>query len=376
MTRARFLPAARGLRVPAFALALGLVISTRAAQANVVMIADGPGETYELLGRVFTIETPDCGHKVQHITEEMDDDLHKPVFVFYIHVNEDDDRCGANDRQRTEIRGGKLPEVVASNGQTVYYRWKFKLPMGFQTSSSFTHIFQIKSDAAAPVMTLTPRGTNLSIDGQVGVRGTTPLAKFLGVWVAVDLKLIYGGSGHIDMTIRRLDDGEMLLQHSGDADTWQGNGSGHDPKFGIYRSLHERGALRDEQVRFADFCISKESAEDCDDSNLPSPGDAGSGAPEPADAGRGDAGSAGGTSVGSGGSDSPTGGTGGFGGAQRTGDTSGQLSEPDSDPTGATDVSGSASCGVAPASAGNGSPAVDFCLLVCTLGLWRRRRRG
>src|SRR4051812_38969276 len=115
-------------------------------------------------------------------------------------------------------------------------------------------------------MTLTPRGTNLSIDGIVGVRGTTPLAKFIGTWVVVDLKVHFATAGHIDMTIRKYGTGEMMFQHSGDADTWQGNDSGHDPKFGIYRSLNNKADLRDEDdVRFADFCISKASAAECDD---------------------------------------------------------------------------------------------------------------
>src|SRR5438552_2860704 len=119
-------------RIVLGAALLGTALAGRSAHAKYLMAADGPGgvPTYELLGRAFTIEVPDCGHMVPHITEVMDDELKKNVFVFHIHVNQDDDRCGAKDRQRTEIRGGKLAEIVASNGQTVYYRWKFKLPAG------------------------------------------------------------------------------------------------------------------------------------------------------------------------------------------------------------------------------------------------------
>jgi hypothetical protein len=273
------------------AAALGIVLAAPTASAKVFTAADGPAgtPTYEILGRAHTIETPDCGHMVPHITEAFDDELNKNVFVFHAHVAQDDDRCGATDRQRTEIRAGKLPDEVASNGQTVYYRWKFKLPTGFQTSGSFTHIFQIKSDAAAPVMTLTPRGTNLSIDGVVGVRGTQPLSKFVGNWVVVDLKLVFGSGGSIDMKIRKAAGGEMLFDYTGGADTWQGDNSGHDAKWGIYRSLNQRGSLRDEQVRFADFCVSKQSAADCadGDSTPPPPPkpDGGSTTPPAADAG-------------------------------------------------------------------------------------------
>jgi hypothetical protein len=123
-------------------------------------------------------------------------------------------------------------------------------------------------------MTLTPRNTTLAIDGVVGERGKTALAPFLGTWVVVDLTVLYGVAGHIDLTIRRVAGGETLMSYSGDADTWQASDTGHDPKFGLYRSLDNPTYLRDEQVRFADFCVSKLSAADCDDGVLP-PRDAG-----------------------------------------------------------------------------------------------------
>src|SRR5687767_14447632 len=94
----------------ATAALFGLAVPVHLAHARYTLSADGPGGTYELLGRAYTIEVPDCGHMVPHITEVMDDELKKPVFVFHAHVNQDDDRCGATDRQRTEIRGGKLAE--------------------------------------------------------------------------------------------------------------------------------------------------------------------------------------------------------------------------------------------------------------------------
>jgi len=319
MPRRTFLPVA----VPV--LLLGIAAAPRSAHARYAISADGPGgvPTYDLLGQAFTIETPDCGHPVPHITEAFDDELHENVFVFHLHVivHLDDDRCGGKDRQRTEIRGGKLSQIFATNGETVYYHWKFRLPVGFQTSPNFTHIMQIKSDAAAPIMTLTPRGTDISIDGMVGVRGTTPLAPFLGTWVVADLKVLFGTAGHIDMTIKRISDGQLMFSHSGAADTWQGNAAGHDPKFGIYRSLNTLSALRDEDdIRFADFCFSKVSAAECAEGPVPFPtGDSGAteapegGAAEASagavEAGGGDLGgedASAGSASGSGGSSGPT----------------------------------------------------------------------
>ncbi len=276
-----------------FAVLIGLMLAPAVAEARNLTSADGPGGTYDLIRRNYTTELPDCGHMVDHITEAFDDELKKNVFVFHAHVNQDDDRCGATDRQRTEIRA-RAADIIANNGETVYYRWKFKLASGFQGSPSFTHIMQIKSDQAAPVMTLTPRTSTLAIDGRIGARGATDLAKFIGVWVVAEMKVVYGNSGSVALTIRKISDGSMLFNYSGGADTWDDGASAHDFKAGIYRSLNNRGMLRDEQVRFADFCASKMSAAECEDGAAPPPPPPSDGGAAP-DMGGGDAGGTGGS---------------------------------------------------------------------------------
>ncbi len=252
-----------------------MLVSSHAAGRNLLQ-ADGPGGTYDLLRTAYTVEVPDCGHMVEHISEAQDTELGRPVFVFELHVAEDDDRCINTDRQRAEIRA-RAEDIVASEGETVYYAWKFKLDADFQGSPNFTHIFQIKSDEDPPVMTLTPRVDSMAIDGRIGERGSTELQKFLGAWVQVELRVLYAEAGELAMTIRRLEDGEMLFDYSGDADMWDANASGHDSKFGLYRSLSSAGELRDEQVRFADFCASKVSAAECADIATPDPGVGGAG---------------------------------------------------------------------------------------------------
>ncbi len=245
-------------------------LTAQQASAKNLLQADGPGGTYDLLRTAYTVEVPDCGHMVDHITEEQDADLGRPVFVFQLHVNEDDDRCTATDRQRSEIRA-RAADIVAAEGETVHYAWKFKLDAGFQGSPNFTHIFQIKSDESAPIMTLTPRVSTLAIDGRIGEHGSTELSKFLGVWVQVELRILYADAGELAMTIRRLSDGEQLFEYAGAADMWDAGASGHDSKFGLYRSLNSSELLRDEPVRFADFCASKVSAAECADT-APEPG--------------------------------------------------------------------------------------------------------
>ena len=387
-----------------FVVLLGLLLAPAVAEARNLTSADGPGGTYELIRRNYTTELPDCGHMVDHITEVMDDELNKNVFVFHAHVNQDDDRCGATDRQRTEIRA-RAADIIANNGETVYYRWKFKLAAGFQGSPSFTHIMQIKSDQAAPVMTLTPRTSTMAIDGRIGARGATDLAKFIGVWVVAEMKVVYGNSGSVALTIRKISDGTMLFNYSGGADTWDDGASAHDFKAGIYRSLNNRGMLRDEQVRFADFCASKTSAADCDDGAAPPPpppadggvvqdarggevggpggtggaggtggsgGSAGSGGSSAGGSG-GAAGSGGG---GSGGSTAGSGGSGGSGSGGRGGSSaggrggSGSGGSPPGDPDPAA---AGCSCNVGASGSGGGFAALG--LLGLLLGMARRRRR-
>ncbi len=382
------------------AVALGLVIATSsAAHARNLMSADGPGGTYELLRQAYTTELPDCGHMVPHITEEFDDELKKNVFVFHAHVNQDDDRCGGTDRQRTEIRA-RAADIVAENGETLYYRWKFKLATGFKGSPSFTHIFQIKSDLGAPIMTLTPRVNTFEITGRAGGPGRTDLAKFIGVWVAVDLKVLYSDNGRIEITIKRVSDGMTLFSHAGGADMWDAGASGHDSKFGIYRSLNNRGMLRDEQVRFADFCASKTSAAECADGAAPPPSDAGAGDGGAADAsgaetgaggaGGGGAGGSGGSGgMGEGGSGGGSGGSPGTGGATASGGAGGNNGTGGSKPPGNDAGSRDTRPPSAPSEPGGESPSGCGCdigsapatrhhgawLIIAALAWQIRRRR-
>jgi hypothetical protein len=341
--------ASRLSRLVAISLAL---LTPAAAQARNLLQADGPGGTYELIRTAYTTELPDCGHMVDHITEAFDDELKKNVFVFHAHANQDDDRCGGQDRQRTEIRA-RAADIIANNGETVHYSWKFKLDMGFQGTPSFTHIFQIKSDLGAPIMTLTPRVSTFEITGRAsGSSGRTELAKFRGVWVFVTLTVLYSDNGRINLNIRNLKTGQVLYSYAGNADMWDANASAHDSKFGIYRSLNNRGMLRDEQVRFADFCASKTSAAECADESLPPPmggSDAGSGG-GPDGGTTGDASGGAGGSGGSGGSGGAGGsggsaGTGGSGGSGGTGGSAGGV--------GGSAAGGSGGAGVAGGSGGS-----------------------
>jgi hypothetical protein len=245
------------------------------------LVADGLIDTYTLISSVLggnPIETPDCAHPDfgPHITQEWDDDLGKHSFVFHIHVTPDDDRCKTFDRQRNEIKTyDKSQEYLKGFlGETVTYRWRFKLDAGFQPSSNFTHIHQLKAvggDDSSPLMTLTPRaGTpdkiEVSLRDSADVRTvltTIPLESVEGVWVEVYERATFGHEGRYAIKIRTFGTGELLLDYEElDIDLWRVGAEFVRPKWGIYRSLDSQEYLRDEQVRFDRFCLAK-GDDDC-----------------------------------------------------------------------------------------------------------------
>ena len=256
-------------------LAAGCLIAPLPLQSQVTLRADGPGNTYELLSAVLggvPYEVPDCGHAERHISEEWDNDLGRHVFVFHIHATKDDDRCVNSDRQRNEIKtyGPSPAHLKGAQGEIHNYRWKFKLDAGFQPSPNFTHIFQIKagdgSDAGAPLITITPRTANpdrieviftpSSRTTGGGTKATAPLSEFKGQWIEAYVRTLYSDNGTFSIVLKRISDGAVLLSWSSDnLDMWRAGATFNRPKWGIYRSLNSPKSLRDEQVRFADFCI-------------------------------------------------------------------------------------------------------------------------
>src|SRR5581483_35225 len=105
-----------------------------------------------------------------------------------------------------------------------------------------------------------------------------PLAPFLGQWVEAYEKITYGHSkeegattpGQYSIVINRLGDGATLLSYSNnDLDLWRVGTTIVRPKWGIYRSLDNAQQLRDEQVRFNNFCLAKGTDECPSDASLP-----------------------------------------------------------------------------------------------------------
>ncbi|MDF2188175.1 DNRLRE domain-containing protein [Paraflavitalea sp. CAU 1676] len=264
-----------------YALSLLLLLHI-AINAQTTLSADGPGNTYELIeSKGFGVENPDCVHGTfgPHVTEVFDNTLNKYVFVFHSHAEADNDRCTNFDRVRMEIKGGSgsPADMQHTSGQTAYYRWKFKLDAGFIPSSRFTHIFQIKAidgDDGAPLITITPRaGTPQKMQiihsagegsGSLGTVEEVDLAPFKGTWVEayVKYKSSEGSAGTVEVVLKRLSDGATLLSYTNSSlDMWRTGASYNRGKWGVYRG--KDAVLRDEQVRFADFCVTETGASLC-----------------------------------------------------------------------------------------------------------------
>lgn len=267
--------------------------------------ADGITPPQTLAGNVLKAspENPDCSHLSfgPHLTQTPDSTLGSYVFLFNMHVVPDNDRCSATDRQRLEMKteGASNPTpyqnyIVGHLGETVVHRWRFMLPSGFQPSYSFTHIHQIKAfdgDDGAPLITLTPRfgtpntiqlllvtSTIASPPAQTITLAQVPLDPFLGQWVEAYERITYGHTleegattpGQYSLVINRLSDGATLLSYSNnDIDMWRVGTTVIRPKWGIYRSLDNAQQLRDEQVRFNNFCIAKVPDDCASESTLP-----------------------------------------------------------------------------------------------------------
>jgi Secretion system C-terminal sorting domain len=260
---------------PTLILPFALLLSMGIINAQVTLDADNvSNNTYELINSKFApgytaVENPECVHPSfgRHIVEVFDAALNKNVFEFYSHVAEDNDRCINLDRQRIEIKTyDQSPDNLKGIiGETITYKWQFKLPTGFQPSTSFTHIHQIKAvggDDDPPIFTLTPRKKSVNKMQLIHDNTTTvsevDLSLFLNVWVEATEIIKVGANGTYSILIKRVSDNATLLSYSSnDIMTIRPDNTFIRPKWGIYRSLNVPTDLRDETIRFAGFSIAE-----------------------------------------------------------------------------------------------------------------------
>lgn len=226
------------------------------------------------------VEVPDCSHEDfgQHITQRMDPFLQRRIFVFHIHTNPDNDRCQNFDRQRTEI---KVPpnnaELKGFEGDTVTFSWNFWISPEFQTSQGFCAIHQIKTTGGndrLPLINFSLRTVSddkrrFTIEHDANDNTETvlvrdDLSKFTGVWIHAKEEITYAKNGKYSLVLSRVDNAQTLVSVKNDSiEMWRDGTDNSRPKWGIYRSLAEKDKLRDEQILFDSFCLSKDLSDKC-----------------------------------------------------------------------------------------------------------------
>lgn len=194
--------------------------------------------------------------------------------------------------QRVEIKvtpnRGQRNELKAFRGDSMEFKWKFRILSKMKFSRSFTYLFQIKSTSnsecgKSPVITLTARKDRRgqeflmleNIDRASPCRKNNVLVKKplkKGKWLDVVMKAIFlpkAEGGRIEMNISN--GGESVLSYNGPAQLWRTQwctnqdknrirdcteGAFARPKWGIYRSM--KPELNDANVYFIDICIDRQ----------------------------------------------------------------------------------------------------------------------
>lgn len=270
-------------RISRLLISLILIPFSQNSFSQALLEADGPGGTYELINSILApsggdvVENPECIHPEfgRHIAEIWDADLGQYVFEFYCHVTPDNDRCINFDRQRVEIKtyDASPANLKGVSGETVVYKWRFKVPSGFQPSANFTHIHQVKAvggDESDPLFVLTARkGSPNKLELNYYESSVLNSIKFTSVnlslfentWVEATERIkINNVGGSYSITIKKVSDGTTLLSYiNNNLLTIRADNNFIRPKWGIYRSLLNSQDLRDETLRFASISINEES---------------------------------------------------------------------------------------------------------------------
>ena len=249
------------------------------AQQTLLLRGTGSQDAYAAINDKLAedgnaIEVSDCSHPQfgSHITQAFDEILKKHVFRFHIHRDHDTDRCKKFDRQRTEIKVyDKSPDWLKGVENSKFtYKWKFRLDRNFQPSRHFTHWFQMKAVggpySSHPMITFTARKRHGERPDRFELRYGTQhdssklmeanLPLFLGRWLQVSVNARFGEKGALAIRITSINTGAQLLHYENNSiKLWKDSADFLRPKWGIYRSLKHKGALRDEVVDFADIEI-------------------------------------------------------------------------------------------------------------------------
>jgi len=163
------------------------------------------------------------------------------------------DRDGS-DRQRNEVKGMRAGSstLTIAKGQTWRITYSMFIPSSLKATTSFTHIMQTKmpGNGTAPIMVMSLRkhaGTptiELKATSRNGMVGSTNLAPLQNTWIDTEVEFTSDDAprGRIRWVLKRGGTTVLDVQKSG-IDTWLGDRV--RPKWGIYRSLNDAGAIQD-----------------------------------------------------------------------------------------------------------------------------------
>lgn len=228
-------------------------------------------------------------HEGVHCEVVFDPFLQQHVFRFMNHANAnalDSDRGRLlSDRQRNEMKSQTNHNWYHLNGNWNEWQrleWKFRIPKGFQPSTKFCHLHQLKAQEGnngAPLITISTRcddnGDNkrVQIIHTGDIRTTSkgvlidnlPLSDFEDEWIQVETEMHYTHHGTFRIKLTRISDGKVLTNQSfSDVDLWRKGATSIRNKFGIYRSLGRKmqtasdrpdNGIKDESLRLADFKV-------------------------------------------------------------------------------------------------------------------------
>lgn len=210
--------------------------------------------------------------------------LQQYVFKLSLHANAevaDGDRGEYLDRQRNEMKsqtGAPWHKLNGNWGEWQKLEWKIKLPRGFQPSTSFCHIHQLKAQEGnngSPLITITARSdkdlSNRRIqvihrddpDTQTVLIDHIKLEEFEEEWIQIETEMHYTHDGFFRITMTRISDRKVLVQQSFDKiDLWRKGAISIRNKFGVYRSFgttmkdkndRPQNGIKDDHILLADF---------------------------------------------------------------------------------------------------------------------------
>ena len=171
------------------------------------------------------------------------------------------DRDGS-DRQRNEVKGMHVggKDLSMLKGETWQITYDLFIPDTLKGTSSFTHIFQLKQPngspgAGAPLVTISLQRSGsaeyIALRGFVsGVTvGRTRLEPLRNHWINVDMTFLVADKGRARFVLR--DGAKTVVDEQKGTDIWASTRI--RPKWGIYRSIRDRGQLRDTYMLIRNF---------------------------------------------------------------------------------------------------------------------------